>query len=369
MRVIKDRQSHAAIELDPSSRLLLRLGEENSLVLQEHPQTWFEIVAGQGRIEYNYDTYWRVLTQPNGEPYSPCEALRKMMRGTVGAPAAFGPGVIDAVLEYLPHGEVHLFGWTGSSFEAIGHCCCEEDAAMIAKALEVKPVIFSTFEEFCRLPAERQTEVALAVGAKDEATTKEIFDMASVAKRKKMQQPGTKTKTALGRQKPGPSRADGPVAKARAIFEKFGGKDTAAIREACVKAGINSGTTSVQLGKWRKEHGVVVERGPKKSAAAKKKTSPKVKIDSVANAKPKKTKKKAKKVAMPVTPAAIPEGGDSPADHGKEYISGLKATRGGAGKKPKGNASDAPPVESGARAADQAPGSATTVAPSDDIPF
>ena len=122
--------------------------------------------------------------------------------------------------------------------------------------------------------------------------------MSATEKRKKMQTPGEPAKTpkAAGKQKTGPSRADGPVAQARAIFAKLGGKDTAAIREACLKAGINPGTTSVQLGKWRKENGIVVERGPKvkkapaaktKAAPAKKEKAPaKPKMDPVANAKP-----------------------------------------------------------------------------------
>ena len=83
MRVIQDHQGHAAIELDPESRLLLRLGDENSLILQEHPETWFEIIEQVGRIEYHYAKFWHPLTLASGEPYPPHEAIRKMMRGAV----------------------------------------------------------------------------------------------------------------------------------------------------------------------------------------------------------------------------------------------------------------------------------------------
>lgn len=56
-------------------------------------------------------------------------------------------------------------------------------------------------------------------------------------------------------------RIDGPVAKARSIFEKMKGQETPAILAACDKAGVNHGTATTQLGRWRKENGIVVKRG------------------------------------------------------------------------------------------------------------
>lgn len=351
MRVIKDRESHAAIEVDPDARLLLRLGDNSSIILQEHPPTWFETIEGVGRVEYNYDKFWRPMTLANGEPYPPVEALRKMMRGSVSAPTSYGEGVLDLVMEYLPTGDCHVFA-PGLGF--LGRYCCVEDAKLIARMHGVsKPVVFADLKEFHGLPVEQQSLVALAVGAPakekyNQRSLQEIFAMSKDAKRKKMQRPGTspatKAQTGTGRQKPGPSRADGPVAQARAIFEKLGGKDTVAIREACAKAGINPGTTSVQLGKWRKEKGIVVERGPSKKTVAaaapvakgKKTTAPAKgkkaakaeaapKIDPVANAKPPKRKAKAKAKAAP---AKTDPNAPSPSDHGDEYLKNLERVPG-----------------------------------------
>jgi hypothetical protein len=249
-----------------------------------------------------------------------------------------------------------------------------------------KPMIFSDFKEFCGLSAAQQNLIALAVGAKPLTSTKptirslqEIFAMSKEAKRKKMQQPSAATKKAAGtgKQKPGPSRADGPVAKARAIFAKHKGLDTAAIKTECVAAGINPGTTSVQLGKWRKENGVVVERGPKAAKAKKAaKAEPKPKLDPVANAKPKKAAKKVKAKTKDAGPA------QGSGDHGDEYIAGLNKPKGAleiavekkrAAKAKKlkaaAPASTALPAVADAPTADPAPSSATAADQSDDIPF
>lgn len=84
-------------------------------------------------------------------------------------------------------------------------------------------------------------------------------------------------------------KPDGPVAKARAIFEKMKtSTDSSAIIAACVAAGVVKGTATTQLGKWRKENGITVKRG-----GARKKTKATDKPKSAASAKAKGKKVKA----------------------------------------------------------------------------
>ncbi|MDZ4343960.1 MAG: hypothetical protein U1E51_16190, partial [Candidatus Binatia bacterium] len=73
-------------------------------------------------------------------------------------------------------------------------------------------------------------------------------------------------------------RADGPVAQARVIFEKMRNEtDSSKIIAACVAAKINKGTAGVQLGRWRKENGIVVKRGGARAKPVEKKAVPKPK--------------------------------------------------------------------------------------------
>lgn len=79
---------------------------------------------------------------------------------------------------------------------------------------------------------------------------------------------------------------DGAVAVSKFIFEEMKSEnDSSKIIAACVKAGVNKGTATTQLGRWRKAKGITVKRGgarikktkatdkPRTKAASKKSSS------------------------------------------------------------------------------------------------
>lgn len=291
MQVIRDPGAHCAIELAryPDSVLLAKLDEDTTITLVDHPATWFEI--GQqfngGKREWHFDEVWKPLTRvgPNGiEPYPPLEAIRKLIRGCFSAPAGFKGGALEALAAQLPSGDHHLFD-RESGF--IGRFASHEDALMIAAALRsVKPIVFDSPEGFGALPVVDQGVVLFDLDPDRDWPAKithqlsrEVFEMSKkqTAKKPKKQEKGE------ARQR----RADGPVAQARAIFEKMKDATSADIIAACEKAGVNRGTASTQLGRWRKENGIAVKRG-----GARKKS------ETQATAAPKKTKAAKSKPAV-----------------------------------------------------------------------
>lgn len=291
-RVIRGPESRCAIEVlrTDSEAVLAMLDSDCQITLRSHPLTWAEIGEQfrEGKRFFEFDQVWRPLDRlgPTGiEPYPVIEAVRKFIRGCFSAPAGFKGGSLDALADLLPHGDVHVFT---REWGFIGRFASVEDAQMISGALQaVKPIIFSTAEEFMGLVDLDQSVVLTDLDPAREwptnitrAIATGVLEMA----KKKVKVKAKKVKAAEATQR----RTDGPVHKARAMFEKMRESDSSEIIAACVAAGINKGTATTQLGRWRKENGIAVKRG-----GARSKTDKKAATD--APAKKKGGKKKEKK--------------------------------------------------------------------------
>lgn len=264
-QVLRGPHSRCAVEVlrTNSEALLAMLDADCAVTLISHPLAWAEVGSQfrDGKHFFQFDEVWHPLMRLGAagiEPYPLYEAVRKIIRGHFSAPAGFKGGSLDALMDVLPHGEVHLFT-REQGF--IGRFAAVEDAQMIGAALKaVKPIIFSTAQEFMQLGTVDQGVVLFELDPVREWPAK--FNQKQATGVIEMAKAKTKTKAkkvekAEAKQK----RADGPVAKARGIFEKMKDKDSSEIIKACEEAGVNRGTATTQLGRWRKENGIVVKRG------------------------------------------------------------------------------------------------------------
>jgi hypothetical protein len=283
-QVLKGPNARCAIEVTrtDTEALLVVLDTDCAVTLTSHPLVWAEIGAqySNGKMFFEFDKVWHPLMRqgPAGiEPYPLFEATRKFIRGSFSEPVGFKAGSLDALADVLPHGDIHLFT---REWGFIGRFAALEDAQMIAAALKaVKPIIFSTAQEFTGLATIDQGVVLTDLDPVRQWPAKitpkiaqGIIEMAKAKTKSKTK----KVATAEAKQR----RADGPVAKARGIFEQMKDKDSAEIIKACEAAGINRGTATTQLGRWRKENNIVVKRGgarkkPGEKSAEKKNESPK----------------------------------------------------------------------------------------------
>lgn len=286
-QVLRSREARCGIEVlrTEDSVVMAILDTDCAVTLKSHPTVWAEVGEQYqgGKHIFNFDDEWRPLFRmgPAGvEPYPVVEATRKFIRGCYSEPAGFKGGALDALIDVLPHGEVHLFV-RGVGF--IGRFCSIEDAQMIAGALKAeRPILFSSAEEFMALPDPDQVEVITLLDPGYQWPKKftlqhaqGVIDMAKKATKKK----ATKVAKAEAAQR----RADGPVSKAREIFEKMYAANkevtSSEIIKACEDAGVNRGTATTQLGRWRKEKNITVKRGGARKkgdekSAAKKKDKP-----------------------------------------------------------------------------------------------
>jgi hypothetical protein len=288
------------------------LDADCSVTLITHPLSWAEIGQQyrQGKAFFEFDQVWRPLLRqgPAGiEPYPLFEAVRKVIRGVYSAPSGFKGGALDALVDVLPHGDFHLFT---RELGFVGRFASFDDAQMIGKAMKaVRPVIFSTAEEFLELGAIDQGVVLIDLDPSREWPAK--FKLKDAMGVLEMAKAKTKTKAkkvekAEAKQK----RADGPVAKARAIFEQMRTEtDSSAIIKACEAAGVNRGTATTQLGRWRKEEGIVVKRGgARKKAEATGGESANPEASPKSGKKKKGKKKKEPAAAAPAIPASSAKG-------------------------------------------------------------
>lgn len=251
------------------------LDDDCSIALKSHPTTWVE--TGEqfrdGRAIINFDDEWRPLFRhgPTGvEVYPVLEATRKFIRGCFSEPTGFKGGALDALVDVLPQGDVHLFV-RGVGF--IGRFSAVEDAQMIAGALKAdRPIIFGSSEEIMAMPEPDVVEIITALDPEFVWPKKftinhaqGVYEMAKKATKKK----AAKVAKAEAAQR----RADGPVAKAREQFEKIHKANPEATSDvyikACEDAGVNRGTATTQLGRWRKEKGIAVKRGGARKKAEK----------------------------------------------------------------------------------------------------
>lgn len=316
-QVIQDHNSHCAIEVarTPVDVVLARFAEEGAVELITHPLKWqakYNDIEPMP-VEREFDRIWRPLLK-SGEPYPVVDAARKFISGTFTAPSSFRSGALEALVGLLPSGDFHLFSPTNGF---IGRFSDIKDARRVIKAYGIEGVVmFGSAAEFQALSAQAQQVVLQALDPErkwsakiNDRLAKEVFGMSKKAQQKKTPKPVAK---AAAKNK----RADGPVAKARALFESMKGKDTADIIAACEKLGINKGTANTQLGRWRKEQGIVVKRGgPRKAKPA---TAPAKKA----------SKKKAKKDPEPATKPDVkldarqgPKGGGKVVDKAGKQIS------------------------------------------------
>lgn len=252
---------------------------------------------------------WNPTRQPLGDEVPHAiddgEALRDLIIGPPKLPPTFGAGALEALTSHFTEGPFHLFDAVDGFVHRFNEA---KDARLIALRRGGQPILFDSESRLKNLPHEQLEAVAAALEAKkptakpNAAYFKELFEMAKKAKAKQVK----KVSAVQARAK----RADGPVAKAIAIFSKVSNpQDTAAMISAATKAGINESTAKTQLYKYRKEHGIKAERGRpstvKKTAA--KKAVPKAK-KPVAKAKAKKpAAKKPAKERAPAPTATPPE--------------------------------------------------------------
>lgn len=314
-QVLRSREARCGIEVlrTEDSVVMAILDSDCSVALLSHPMTWAEVGSQykDGKHFFQFDDEWRPLYRmgPQGvEPYPVVEATRKFIRGCFSEPTGFKAGALDALVDVLPPGEVHLF-IRGVGF--IGRFCSLEDAQMIAGALKAdRPIIFSSPAEIMGLSDPDLSEVMFHLDPAYEwpkqikpHNAEGIFEMAKKATKKK----AAKVAKAEAKQR----RADGPVAKAREIFEKMKEEtDSSKIIKACEEVGVNRGTATTQLGRWRKEKGITVKRGgarkkgDAKSAAKTDKPSSKKKGSKKGEQQPglPKSSKKGEKRHKPATP-------------------------------------------------------------------
>ncbi len=272
MRVIKDRQSRCAIVISeaPDSMALVRLEEGTGrVVLDLHPMVWGENPStgemyyrngdvSPSHIKWTFEEMWRPVIGSDGHPYTVQEAARKFLRGVCPKMIPeFGNGAVEALQRCLPEGDVHLFT-ADSGF--IGRYSAVEDALLIARSHQQKPIAFESPKDIKKLSAQELSIVQAALDPDrkwpQKVNPQEIFNM---SKQKQAAAPKKIQKVEASKR-----RADGPVAKLRELFAKMVSEvkgDSKAVLVAAEKLGINKGTTTVQLGKWRKEHGIQVQRG------------------------------------------------------------------------------------------------------------
>lgn len=268
-QVLRSREARCGIEVlrTEDSVVMAILDSDCSIALLNHPTVWIDKGPQykEGRKVINFDEEWRPLFRygPTGiEPYPVLEATRKFIRGCYSEPTGFKGGALDALIDVLPEGEHHLFA-RGVGF--IGRFASPEDAQMIAAALKAdRPIIFGSPEEIMALADPDLSEVVSHLDPEYRWPTKfninhaqGVFEMAKKTPKKKAK----KVEKAEAAQR----RADGPVAQARAVFDELhkANPETPSseyIEKACAK-GINRGTVTTQLGRWRKEKGIAVKRG------------------------------------------------------------------------------------------------------------
>lgn len=303
MRVIKSYEARVAVELfndGEADAQLLMYNTEGGFVgidVCAWPQVWNELLedkATGNRIVRKFGQWWMPCFDKGGVDYPPLKAVRSFLTPGLGVANKFSDRAFDAVISILPSGDFHLF--TADGFG--GRFLTREDAVAIGKAMRVKSVVVGSPDDLKTLMTSELNVVLSALDPEREWNVKptkrfftEVFSMAKAAKKKAKAAATTSAKG--GGKKVGVARPDGPVAKARAIFEKMRGKETKEIKAACDAAKINPGTTSVQLGKWRKENGIVVARAKPKTKPAK----PKAKAAS---------KKKAADIAIALAPEKDP---------------------------------------------------------------
>jgi hypothetical protein len=268
LQLLKGPGARCALEVhrDDNQVVLAMLEEDCHLGLKQHPVKWTERYGDGDNVRYlsvHFDDRWKPVMRPGPsglEPYSAYEAARKMIRGIFGPPLGYRGGVLSALMEVLPEGDVHLFT---ANEGLIGRFCSVDDARMIAAAIgETNPIVFESPQEFMALAPASKDVVLRQIDPKREwpvqfnsKLANEVFQMVTKVPKKKT------TKTAATAKPEKKGRADGPVAKAREIFAKMKGEASIDIIAACVKAGVNKGTATTQLGRWRKENGIEVKRG------------------------------------------------------------------------------------------------------------
>lgn len=265
------------VERTDHEALLIHHGPDTALQLISHPLVWNETYDGYPHT-IHFDKVFKPVTV-NGQPYPAVEAARKLIRFCLERKAEFRYGALTVLIDQLPSGPVHLFDLDGKVF--VGRFAAVEDAVMISKALKCRPVMFESPQEFKKLDPQDQAEVCRILDPDRKWPAKltpnhhkEVFDMATKAVKKT----APKVEKAKAKQR----RSDGPVAKAREIFAKMKSSPTADILAACEKAGINRGTATTQLGKWRKENNIVVPRGGARVKKAKEPAKAKGKKDKPA---------------------------------------------------------------------------------------
>lgn len=241
----------------------------SSVTLQSQDLEYSEIVDGL-LLSYQYARYCRPILLDSGEPYPPALAARKLITGTLSKPVGFKNGSLAALTDVLPSGKIHLFDREAG---LVGRFAERQDAVVVAEAAGGSPIIFGSVKELQKLPSLDLGVVLKHLDPERKWPTslspkhyQEIFAMAE----KVVKKAPTKLVKAEAKQR----RADGPVAKAREIFEKMKGEDTAKILAACDKAEVNHGTATTQLGRWRKENGIVVKRGGANNTKKKKPAKP-----------------------------------------------------------------------------------------------
>lgn len=344
MRVIRSFDARCAIELDRSAAgaRLLSLNVSDNFVgvaTNNWPETWAEIIPEVGRVERSYDRWWLPLELDLGTPYPIERAARRYLHPVIGS-NQYTEDALEVLVSILPPGNFHLFA-EGHGF--VGRYETADDAQALARAMRSRAIVIASPNDIKLLPpVDLQyvlDELGMSTDTPKHPSFKEIFSMATKAKKKTKQQTAGPivtqlTKGAKTKVKVGEKRTDGPVAKAWAIFDKMNaaGKasDTPAIKEACAKAGINPGTTGVQLGRWRKENGIV--KAVTKAA--------KVKADKPATKPTKPIKTAAQTFADPL-PAPVAAKGPKT----KKPVSAKKpASKPSPKRKPKGKSTAAKPT-------------------------
>lgn len=233
--------------------------------IHSEPLEYREIVDGL-LMEFKYDRNVSQQFDKYELPYPPDRAARLLIKGAYSRPYGFRNGALGALISVLPSGPIHLFEQE-SGF--VGRFASTDDVKIVVEAMKCRAIVFSSEKELQKLSAVDLQVVLSHLDPErkwppklNQKLYKEVYEMSSKANTKA----APKIAKADARQR----RTDGPVAKARGIFEEMKDKGTADILEACVEAGVNRGTATTQLGRWRKENGIVVKRGGARKHDAKK---------------------------------------------------------------------------------------------------
>lgn len=243
----------------------------------------------------------RATLESENEPVDLTDALRRVVEGPPGLTPLFGPGALEALAKKFPEGPFHLFTETVGLIHRFKDYV---DAALVSLRLSPdagRRVIFGSETQLKSLPRSDLEIVAAILEMKEPAAKpspqyiKEMFEMAKSTKAKE----GKKVSKVKAKAK----RADGPVAKALALYDKCPTpQDTDAMLKLAATAGVNPATAKTQLYKWRKEHGVKAVRvkaekkvAPAVKKAAKDKKAKAEKKESVKESAAKAEKAKSKK--------------------------------------------------------------------------